>query len=117
MNIPRVAKAREALLMLYGDALSSKRVVEVGNVIDSRTILTGVKCHLSTSTSHSVLEISEAAATAELKYILFVPVGTDIRLGDKLTVERKGQRFDGKAGQPIVGSFSIAVPLTEVKIA
>lgn len=101
----------------YGDTLSSQRVTEIDNVVDTIPVLTGIKCHLSTSTSHSVLEISEAAATAELKYILFVPVGTDIRLGDKLTVERKGQRFDGNAGQPIVGSFSIAVPFTEVKIA
>ena len=108
MKIPNAAQARAALSILYDDAMTNTRRQDTGNVIDTATVATGVKCHLSVSKSQ--LMQSENAATVALDYSVYLPVSADVQTGDGLTVTHKGQTYTGKAGLPVRGSLSLVVP-------
>ncbi len=115
MRIPNAAQARGALGALYDDYFTNTREVDGGNVMETVTVLQGVACHLSVK--RSKLAQSDTTAAAVMDYTVYLPVDADIQTGDMLTVCHKGQTFKGKAGLPVRGSLSLAVPMTGVVIA
>lgn len=115
MKIPKATAGRAALGALYDDYLTDTREVDGGNVMETVTVAQGVPCHLSVK--RSSLAQSDTTAAAVLDYTVYLAVDADIQTGDVLTVCHQGQIFKGKAGLPVRGSLSLAVPMTGVVIA
>lgn len=112
MKIPNAAAGRAALGARYDDYLINTRSEKAGNVMTATTIAQGVPCHLSVKRSRLVQ--SDTTAVAAVDYTVYLSVDADIKAGDALTVCHQGQTFKGKAGLPVRGSLSLAVPMTGV---
>lgn len=115
MRIPNATAGRAALGALYDDHLTNTREVDSGNVMETVTIMQDQTCHLSVKRSQ--LAQSDTVAVAALDYTVYLPVDANIQTGDALTVVHNGQTFKGKAGLPVRGSLSLAVPMTGVVVA
>lgn len=115
MRIPNAAAARTALGALYDDRLTNTREADGDNVMDTVMIAQNVPCHLSVKRSKLIQ--GDTTAVAAMDYAVYLSIDADVQTGDALIVCHKGQAFKGKAGLPLRGNLSLAVPMTGVVIA
>lgn len=116
MAIPAdvTARARAALAMLRDDRADVSRL-DSDTGTDTR-VYTGLPCHLSRTTLPPQSG-EDTAATATVRYTLYLSPETELRQGDEITATHKGQTVRGLAGPPLRGDLSLTVTLESVVVS
>ena len=116
MAIPAdvASRARAALTMLRDDRADVSRLDSDAG--EEARVYAGLPCHLSRTTLPPQSG-EDTAATAVVRYTLYLPPETELRQGDEITVTRRGQTVRGLAGPPLRGDLSLTVTLESVVVS